>query len=320
LKTKSAKVSVAYAAESITVTPAQLASWRGLKTTDNVALGGSCPTCEHDTLDTIPVRLAGFEAGVPGSPGPLTATVSCACRFPHDGRPADIVGGCGRSWTVQVIDDDDAVRLTPTGTDTDPVLLLAAQAAHDAAPAQLTDVRSAAEKWITAVTTITGLFGLTGVVVSRSTVASLSPLWQLLVGLGALTALVLAGVAVYLISRAAYGWPTTADVSDDAKLKAWYLRQQNAAFARAGGLKAGVRTAVVSLAALAATVGLLWSAPQQAPATPLTQATLTGGSRVCGTLLPATATGMATIRRASDGTAISIPLRSLTAVTAVSSC
>jgi hypothetical protein len=85
-------------------------------------------------------------------------------------------------------------------------------------------------------------------------------------------------------------------------------------------LKTGVRTAVVSLAALAVTVGLLWSAPQQAPATPLTQVTLTDGSRVCGTLLPATAAGRATIRRASDGAAISIPLRSLAALTAVSSC
>ena len=75
-----------------------------------------------------------------------------------------------------------------------------------------------------------------------------------------------------------------------------------------------------SLAALAATVGLLWFAPQQAPATPLTQATLAGGSRVCGTLLPATTAGTVTIRRASDGAAVSIPLRSLAAVTAVSSC
>lgn len=320
MKTSNAEASVAYAAESITVTPAQLASWRGLKTADNVALGGRCPKCGHDTLGTIPVRLIGFESAVPESQGPLTSTVSCACKCSHDGRTADVAGGCGRSWSAEVIDDGDAVRLAPARGDTDPVLLLAAQAAHDAAPGQLSDVRSAAEKWITAVTTITGLFGLTGLVVSRSTVASLSTLWQALVGLGAFTALVLAGLAVYLIFRAAYGWPTAADVGDDAKLKAWYLGQQDAAFARAGALKAGVRVAGVSLAALAATVGLLWFAPQQGPAAPLTQVTLTDGSRVCGTLLPATAAGKATIRRASDGAAISIPLHSLVAVTAVASC
>jgi hypothetical protein len=47
------------------------------------------------------------------------------------------------------------------------------------------------------------------------------------------------------------------------------------------------------------------------------RATLSDGSRVCGTLLPATNPETLRIRSASDGAAVSVPLRSLTGLIGV---
>ena len=71
--------------------------------------------------------------------------------------------------------------------------------------------------------------------------------------------------------------------------------------------------------ALTGTAGFLLFAPPQDPTVPFVQVTLTGGSQVCGTLLPVTQ-GATLIRRASDGTAISITARSILAETVVTAC
>jgi hypothetical protein len=203
---------------------------------------------------------------------------------------------------------------------TDPQLATAAEELQAAGTAQLADVRSLAQKWMGGVTALFGLFSLAGIIFTRSTVTGLGTGWQVLIALFAFIAVVLAAGAVYLSYRAAYGWPVTEVIYDNDQLRDWHAAQQAAPRVQAGLMKQGVLAAAGALGALVVTVMLLWFAPQAVPSGPLVQATLSDGSQVCGTLLPSTSPGTPIVRRASDGMAISIPVRSLMSLTAVSSC
>ncbi|HUN32165.1 MAG TPA: hypothetical protein VMU95_09085 [Trebonia sp.] len=310
---------IAYAVELISADAGQLAAWHGTRDEDYLTLDGPCPHCGHDAPNNVPLSLNVLEAGRSG-PHPATRTVrlDCTCEQVHGGRPDNVATGCGRSWIAVATDSGNGTVLAPpTGPDADPVLLAAARAARDAGPAQLSAVRSAAEKWIGGVTALFGLFGLAGVAFTRSTVDGLDLTWQLLIGLTALVAVAAAGFSIWSTYRAAYGWQTRADVSDNDRLREWYLSQEKAPFVLARYLRAGVRAAIGSLAALAVTMGLLWFAPQS-PA--LTRVTLVNGSQVCGTLLPAASGGVALVSQASDGQVASIPLRSVAGLAAVTAC
>jgi hypothetical protein len=209
------------------------------------------------------------------------------------------------------------VTLSPL---TDPGLAEAAEALRDAQVRQSGDVRSAAEKWIGGITALFSLFGVAGITVTRSAVAGLGTWWQVSIGAAAAVCVALAGLAVYWIYRAAYGWPVTRPVTDDDELRNWYADQQAAPRLRAGFLRSGVRAAAGALAVLVIAGGLVWFAPQQQMAVPFTQATLANRSRVCGTLLTAPASGVVRIRRASDGSVASFRAASITALTTVTAC
>ena len=197
---------------------------------------------------------------------------------------------------------------------------VATRAVQDAAKSQLEVVTGAAQKWIAGVTAIFGLFSLAGITLTRSAVTALTTPWQVVVGLLGLAALGLAGWSVYLMYRAAYGWPVTVDVSNQENLLEWYDDQQKQPGRRANRMQMGVHMAAGSVAAVVATAGVLWFGPQQQAASPNTQATLTSGTIVCGALLAHPPDGVTVIRRANDGTAVQIPLRMLAALTAVASC
>lgn len=308
-------MTIKYASERVMVAPTQLASWRAWGDGQFLRLAGRCPACSHESAAAVPQQVIALEAI--GGTRTLTVSVSCECDQPHKDRP-DGVAGCGRRWSCTATTSADTqVTLSPLA---DPALVAAAEALSAAGAAQVSGIRGAAEKWIGGVTAIFGLFGLAGVTVTRTTLAGLSAGWQAGVAVAAAAAIALAGLAVYRIYRAAYGWPVTYSVTDDDELRDWYSAQQKAPAVQAGYLREGVRAAAWALSALVITAGLLWFAPQQPAATPLVQATMSDGSRVCGTPLPATGPGTARIRRASDGTAVTVPLRSLAGLTAVTAC
>jgi hypothetical protein len=248
----------------------------------------------------------------------LAISMSCGCEQPHADRPASAETGCGRHWSCTATTDPQGqVALSLL---VDPALVTAAEALRAAGSMQLVSLRSAAEKWIAGVTALFGLFGLAGVVFTRSTVTGLGIWWQVGIGVAATVSVALAGLAIFFSYRAAYGWPVTRSIPDNDALRDWYAAQQAAPRVQAGYLRRGVRAAAGALGGLVVTVGLLWYAPQAAPAGPLVQATLTDGSRVCGTLLAAAASGTPEVRRASDGAAIAIPVRSLASLTVVTAC
>ncbi|MER6162039.1 hypothetical protein ABT147_42195 [Streptomyces sp. NPDC001868] len=160
-------------------------------------------------------------------------------------------------------------------------MLEAAQAARKAMANDESTIRSAAEKWIAAITALLGLFGLAGLVAGKDSFVGLPKgvLW--VAALAALAAVVAAACAIVLANRAAYGWPTVVDVSNDEALERWYVNQRTLVEEAAGRLRTAVRCALVSLAALMVVVGCnaLW------PRGVAVQITRVDGSGVCGTLI-----------------------------------
>jgi hypothetical protein len=310
---------IAYAVEYLLVSAAQLTNWSGSESDADLIVTGPCPMCGDDAPNSIPVQVTAFESFVPV--GRRTVLLTCTCNSAHPGRPDNVSSGCGRSWIAVAVSDAGLVTLEPLQeSSVDPELRAALQELHDIGPAQLDDVRRAAEKWIGGVTALFSLLGVVGITVTRDTVTSSDILWQILIGIPALVAVTLAGFSIFRIYQAAYGWPTTSVIHDDTALRAWYRARETAPLIRAGHLRAGVLFASLSLATLVATAGLLWFAPRQPTPSPLTRATLTDGSQVCGTLLPASDMPGPRIRRASDGSVTIVPLPSLVDLSAVASC
>lgn len=314
-------MAIKYVAERVTVNAVQLAAWHGSASADVLVLSGPCPACRDTTRHEVPRQVTAREGGAARPAAVMTPDLTCACEERHPGRPATKPAGCGRGWYVRTtVAADGSVTLEPPPGAVDPALALARKALDDAGPQQLADLRAAAEKWIAGVTALFSLFGLAGVTITRSTVAGLSTWWQVGIGIAAAGSIGLAGLAVYWIYRAAYGWPVTRPVSTDDEVLAWYQTRLAAPRVQARYLRAGVRAAGGALTVLVITTALLWFAPQQPEATPLVKATLRDGSQVCGTLLPASASGVPRIRRSSDGTAVPVPLRSITSLAGVTAC
>ena len=303
-----------YAAERVASSEAQLATWRGSIDGRKLNLAGPCPVCVHDTKQAVDQEFTAL--AVRAQPTGLAVSVTCACAQPHPGQP-DNAAGCGRYWSCTATTDAQGnVALSPVA---DPQLAAAADALRAAEATQLATLRSAAEKWIGGVTGLFGLFSLAGVITTRSTVTNLAAGWQAIIAIVAAAAVALAGLAIFRIYRAAYGWPVTRVIATNDELLNWYAAQEAAPRVQAGYLRDGVRAAGGALAALMLTTGLLWFAPPRQPTVPMVQVTITNGSQVCGTLLPATP-GATLVRRASDGTAVDIAPRSIEALTVVAAC
>ena len=309
---------IRYLTERITIDAVHLQAWSPSSAGTTLNLTGPCPACGHDAPNSIPLEVTALEVMTAPASRTLTAALRCTCDQPHPDRPADVPRGCGRSWSI-VASSSAGGRVSLSAL-VDPTLVTAAEALRDAAPRQLGDLRSAAEKWIAGITALYGLFGLAGVVITRDSVAKLTTGWQIAIAASALVAVALAAWSIYWIYRAAYGWPKTRSVRDDDELRAWCAAQLAAPAASAALLRAGVRAAGASLAALTLTVGLLWFAPVAAPVTPLIQATLENGSQVCGTFLSATAGRAARIRSSADGTVAVIPISQIAELTSVATC
>ena len=307
-------MAIKYAAERVDADQAQLATWTGWVSGPEMHLVGPCPACGHDSPAVVAQQFTAMVATA--GPRVLTISLGCGCDQPHPGRP-DRVTGCGRHWSCTATTGaGNQVTLSPLA---DPALVAAADALRAAGATQLADLRSAAEKWIGGVTALFGLFGLAGVTVTRSTVAGLATGWQVVIAIVVAAAVALAGLSVFWTYRAAYGWPVTRVLADNDELRDWYAERAAAPRVQAGFLRDGVRAAGAALAALVVTLGLLWFAPQEQPAIPMVQVTLTDGSQVCGTLLSATP-GATLVRRVSDGTAVDITPHSIVALTVVASC
>jgi len=256
------------------------------------------------------------------APGPdqLTIDLQCTCQEPHPQRP-DGAQGCGRSWAGVVTSaGGDALTLSPLPATADPEAVAAAQALRQAAPQQLADLRSAAEKWIAGITALYGLLGFAGITTQRSTITQLGTGWQISIAVASAAAVGLAAWAIYRAYQAAYGWPKTRWIHDDADLLAWYRNQLSAPERAADHLRSAVQAAGVSLAALLVSAGLLWFAPNASPAASLIHLTKRGGVTLCGTALTP-ATGQAfRLRQSPNGKLVVVPLALIQRISGTQKC
>jgi hypothetical protein len=253
---------------------------------------GPCPHCTHVTdtdLPTHAVELYAVARIQPDDSHTMTRKVSCACAGPEP-RPDGVTAGCGRWWLMCFVRAADGTY--SIGSVHDDALLAAARTLADASTTEQQDVASAADKWLTGISALYGLFALTGIAVAKDSLADLGGLAKFFTALAVLIGVVLAAGAIVNGYQAAYGWPRVTDVSNDAELQQWYLARQGFAGTAAVKLRTAVQAACGSLAALVLATGFIWfwTTPPPTPPTPapLVKVQLVGGGFACGTLLSST--------------------------------
>jgi hypothetical protein len=309
---------IPYVVERVVMDVECAARWSATRAGAVISLTGPCPRCDHPAPNQADLQITSLESAAAGT-GSLTVDLECTCGEPHPQRP-DNKRGCGRSWSGVVTSSaDGALALSPLPATADPEAVVAAQALRQAAPQQLADLRSAAEKWIAGITALYGLLGFAGVTTQRSTIAQLSTCWQVGVALASLAAVGLAAWAIYRAYQAAYGWPKTYWIGDDAARIAWYRNQLNAPQRAADCLRMAVQAAGASLAALLVAAGLLWFAPTGPPA-PLINLTKLGGPTLCGTVLTPTTDRVVRLRQSSNGKIVSVSFAQIQKISGTQKC
>ncbi|GAA0986629.1 hypothetical protein GCM10009555_064460 [Acrocarpospora macrocephala] len=256
---------IAYVHERFPVTQDQIEHWQVIPDDNGrlPTLVGTCPMCHHDNE----IRLAEWVTSSGGVPSmvedsaaatSVTRQIICTCRMGHEQPPGFY--GCGRWWLgTLTVQSGGGYRLT---VEAEHDMLAAAVALNHAVDGQDRSVQSSAEKWVTGVASVFGLFSLVGVATAKDALSGFTNNVKLAVAAALLTGLGLAATALALGHRAAYGWPVAVDVSDNRKLQAWYDDRRTYATRAARLLRSAVWFAYGALAALAIMTMLIWFLPR----------------------------------------------------------
>jgi hypothetical protein len=200
--------------------------------------------------------------------------VLCNCEGAHNGRPDDVLAGCGRFWMGMVRRRADGSWWVEPLTDVTlyPALRMLAEDERT----QDVRVRSAAEKWIGAVTGLCALFSLAGLATAKDAVAGIDTWGRVIVALLYAAALGCAAVALLTGYTAAYGWLTYRDTMSIEQVRAYYKERREGPQSAAKRLNRAVILACVTLGLLSTIVLLLWFLPRHtAAAAPPAATTLT---------------------------------------------
>jgi hypothetical protein len=304
------------------VTDEELVDWKVKRVDKNVitAIEGPCPVCgdftRQEVKQTALATAAGGAEDVLLKKDRLTVVCECNCGHGHsDGAdPPNHWQSCGRWWlvTIRISPDGDGQSVRAAS---DESMLDAAQAARKAMVNDETTIRSAAEKWIGAITALIGLFGLAGLVAGKDTFVGLPKDALRVMALAALVAVLAAASAIILANRAAYGWPTVVDISNDEALEQWYVNQRTIVAKAARRLRLAVLFSLLSLSALMVIVGCntFW------PRGIAVQVTRVDGSGVCGTLINTKTPTELRIKR-HNGDVTSVHAAHIRSVVASASC
>lgn len=188
--------------------------------------------------------------------------------------------------------------------------------------------RSAAEKWLEGITALYGLFGLAGVALGKDAVKDLSTISKAAVAAAVVIGLAATLRAVVLGYKAAFGWPVPVDVSDDAKLRAWFESHRDNAKDSAENLRRAVRAAVTAVGALFLAVGVIWFGPSARPVPSLVKVdyadpgNLATAGTLCGELADTAAesTVAVRVRRPSEESTEVVSGAWVKSITPVASC
>jgi hypothetical protein len=211
----------------------------------------------------------------------------------------------------------DQVTLEPAD---DPNLAEAAEAFRAAGSEQLDRLRTAAEKWIAGTSALVGVLSVVGLGLGAEQVRQLAIAGRIGVAVVVAVAVACAGAAILLAYRAAYGWPRTRSVADDAELLAWYATHRALPAVTAGRLRKAIAVAGAALGLLTVAGGLTWFLPLTKPDAPVLKVTTRDEATICGTLLSSRRDGSVRVRRADDGGVETLQLAEVARLTAVEKC
>jgi hypothetical protein len=301
----------------VDVSADQLATWRGRKVGTSVRLSGQCPACRHDMSVTVSLRVTALESSDEEPAQALTAAFQCECAKVHKGQP-DAPKGCGRTWTATAwVAAGDSVKLTPVD---DPYLAQAARALLESQSGQLNRLQSAAEKWITGIGALTGLFGVIGLGLASEGIRALTTPGRTVIAVATVVAGLAAAAAILLAYGAAYGWPRTHSVENDNELKSWYADQADEAIRIGSRLRSAAIAGCVALVILLVAASFVWVFPSADAEGPLTRVSMTDQSVRCGRLLLSGSEGVIRIRRADNGAAETLQVRDISQIDPVEKC
>ena len=319
---------IEYAADTrVGASAADLSAWTLEMPAGAVIAIGPCPACSHPVSTAIVTDVLA-DTGVKASAVPperrMTRRFPCNCTPDHKGRPS-AAKGCGRWWLAAVQRNDDGTsRIIEAPDET---LVYAASALDQAAQDEVTAVRASTEKWLPAVTALYGLFGLAGVVVGKDTLDKIAIEGRIVIAVLIVAGLISTLVALYWGYRAAFGWFTVRDVSDDDKLAAWFRQRREAIIGAPRNLRTALTAAASALTLLLLAVGVLWFWPPSDPPSPVVEVSyLAGGvagqdAKACGPLK--SGEGQTFVIQATDGSQkvpVTIDVAWVTAITPKTSC
>lgn len=239
-----------------------------------VSLSAICSRCQHNTTSTevLEVQPAAVDetAARELHAGAIATTVAvdCLCDRKHRGRPRAMRRGCGARWALAVSGPVDASgtaaveagRLAEAPTPEDEAALAAL------ITQQLGHARKTAENWRTGLLLLAGLVTTFAIVKGTEDIAKLSDPWPIVLALLAASALIAAVVGALFSLAASFGVPgTTIAVRHGLEQELADWRQDEAR--RSGDrIRVAAVLAVVSVALLAAAVGVTWFAGTEPPA------------------------------------------------------
>lgn len=271
----------------------QLKDWRCSShqgSSDLVAFG-PCPACEHEStvrvLREIATEAAAAEGDRSGPPEEKsTRKFPCTCTAPHEGRPAEVLGGCGRWFLAAVERRGESWTLTG---DVDERTLGALVELERAASDEVSRVRTSAEKWLPGITALYGLFGLAGIALGKEAVLGLASAGKATLALFIALGLASTAYAIWWGYRAAFGWYEIVGVDTDEKLQNWYARRREGVLTAPKNLQKSIMAAMGGLACLLVAVFVIWFWPTKSPTGPnVTLTYRSAGSNeeasVCGKL------------------------------------
>lgn len=120
---------------------------------DVVVAVGKCPRCLHQ-----------MEVVLTAEDPPYTKVAGCDCLMPHEGRPEEVKRGCGAHGTLKVIgrpgDKEWPVDVTGLPALGSRYEVSWETLAAESEAASLDRVKAVADKWLTAIGTLTGVLGI----------------------------------------------------------------------------------------------------------------------------------------------------------------
>jgi hypothetical protein len=302
---------VDYLVEAWPLAAGDLVDWK-VDRDENVA-SGKCPACTHPTI--YPFEPDAVAQGVGSSvPDGASREIHCDCEQTHlEGTTQRT--SCGRYWYARILPEGN---VPPIVAETDKVLQHVARTlARTSRVEEEKTVRAAADKWVTGITALLGLFGISGIAFGKDVFGGLTGTAKWALGVALIVVVLAASLAVLWTFQAAYGWPRRFDTSNVTGIRKWYRRVRAAAGNAARSLRLGVYSALLAVVALCVAVAAIWFG--SAPPTPLVSVTLIDGTTICGDLIGSSSAGMLRVHT-SSGEVKTINASELAKISNVAKC